>query len=198
MLAAWAVVAGPARVRIGDVTLFKSSGVLRPLVVIMVAALVARRSAPAAPLAVALALAAAAPAGAYQHTIRRLSIEQHPLRDVTDCIAGVERDRPDGTVPGMFVDSSDSMWHPITFYFRRIEPWTRQEAASAEHLAARLAPPMMQPSLVRDTRYREYLDGPERSRFGVVTPPMIPLYEYALLLPGPFRACSPESRLASY
>jgi hypothetical protein len=159
-------------------------------------ALMARRSAPAAPLFVALALAAVAPVDAYQATVRRLPIEQHPLRDVSDCVTRVSGQHPPGTVPGLFIDSNEPISHPVTFYFRRIEPWTRQETASAEQLAARLSPPTIQPSLVRDQRYREYLDGPGRVRFDAVSPPVVAVYDYALLLPGPFRVCSPEVRQA--
>ncbi len=34
-----------------------------------------------------------------------------------------------------------------------------------------------------------------RASIGGISPPMIPMLDYTLLLPGPYRVCSPESRL---
>jgi hypothetical protein len=194
-LAIWALLVGQPRLQIGSTLLFKSGGVVRPIICIMVAAIVARRSARVAVLVVALALSWWLPVEPYRTTIAWLTEQKHPLRDVSDCIMTVERRlSPDAPV-GLFVDSDSSMWHPITFYFRRIEPWTRQERPSAERLAETLRAPF-RPSLVQELRYRDYLNGPERDRFGRdSTPPMLGLFEYALLLPGPYSACSAERRL---
>lgn len=195
-LATWALLAGQARLQIGHTMLFKSNGVVRPIAMIVIVALLARRSARIAVLIVALAVAWVMPVDAYKAALRQLTLQKHPLRDVTDCIARVEREVSPGVSRGLFVDSDSSMWHPITFYFRRISPWTRQERPSVPGLAATLSGPSVKPSLVQELRYRDYLNGPERALLGQgQTPPMIGLYEYALLLPGPFRACSPEAGL---
>ena len=109
----------------------------------------------------------------------------------------VERQVAPGAPPGLYVDTDSSMWHPILYYFRRIRPWTQQASPSAERLLQTLNDPTaLKPSLVQELRYRDYLTGPEGERFRRGgTPPMVGLLEYALLLPGPYSACSPESSL---
>ena len=95
------------------------------------------------------------------------------------------------------MDSDGSIWHPINFYFQRIQPWTEQRTPVPETLDRYLHDPAsFRPSLVQDDRYHAYLRGPEEARFNSgISPPMIPMLDYTLLLPGPYRVCSPESRL---
>lgn len=197
MLALWALLVGPARLQLGTTVLFKSSGVVRPIAIILVAAILARRSGRVATLVVAIAVAWWLPIAPYKATLARLYEQKHPLRDASDCILRVEQQVAPGAPPGLYVDTDSSMWHPITYYFRRIQPWTHQESPSPERLERTLFDPATpMPSLVQDLRYRGYLSGPagERFRRGG-TPPIINLFEYALLLPGPYRACSPEASL---
>jgi 4-amino-4-deoxy-L-arabinose transferase-like glycosyltransferase len=192
----WTLFFNQARIEIGHTLIFKSGGILRPLTAIVVAAIVARRSVRVPALIVALSLAWWLPIDGYHHMLVRLTEQKHPLRDATDCIRGVEA-QMGSVAPGLYVDSNSSMWHPITFYFERIQPWIRQDTPSVPRLAETLYNPAEQkPSLVQELRYRDYLNGPESGlikRGG--TPPMIGLFEYALLLPGPYRACSPEASL---
>ena len=196
-LAVWALFVGPARLSIGSTLLFKSSGIVRPLVLILLAAVVARRSAHVAGLVVAITLASFLPIDSYRGTFAVLEEQKHPLRDAADCIMRIEQQLAPGARPGLYVDTDSSMWHPIYYYFRRIRPWTRQETASSQGLRATLyGPGIVKPSLVQELRYRDYLSGPEGDTFRRGgTPPMIGLMEYALLLPGPYSACSPESSL---
>jgi 4-amino-4-deoxy-L-arabinose transferase-like glycosyltransferase len=196
LLAVWALLFGQARVAIGDILVFKSSGVLRPIVVIAAAALLTRRSASVATLVVALSVAWWMPIDFYKSTLVRLTEEKHPLRDTSQCILRVEATAP-GIQPGLFVDTDRSMWHPILYYFRRIQPWTRQDSPSPDALDRNLHDPgAFKPSLVEELRYRGYLAGPARDRLGQGgSPPMMSLLEYALLLPGPYSVCSSEARL---
>lgn len=193
----WTLLFGQARLEIGRMVLFKSSGLVRPIVVILLAATLVRRSASIAALVVALSLAWWLPIPDYHEMLDRLTEQRHPLRDAAACIQRVERQEAPAAPPGLYVDTDSSMWHPIYYYFRRLQPWTRQETPSPERLAARLRDPaLIGPSLVQELRYRDYLAGPSGDLFRQGgTPPMIGLFEYALLLPGPYRACSPEASL---
>ena len=195
-LAVWALFFGQARLQIGATTLFKSGGVVRPIALILIAGLIARRSGRIAPLTIALALSWWLPVDAYRATITRLTEARHPLRDLSDCVNRLDYLHSPQAPAGLLVDTDSSMWHPITFYFRRIQPWDYQPTASPERLARTLVDGSFQPSLVQERRYQDYLTGPLRERFAQTgTPPMVGLFEYALVLPGPFAACSPEAAL---
>jgi hypothetical protein len=89
------------------------------------------------------------------------------------------------------------MWHPIYYYFRRVQPWTRQANPAPQVLDRNLHDPGgLRPSLVQEDRYRAYLHGPDAARFsGGPSPPMISMFEYVLLLPGPYSRCSSEAAL---
>src|SRR5262249_47549397 len=83
-LAIWALIFGQARLQVGSTVLFKSGGVIRPIIYIMVAAIAARRSARVAVLVVALGIGWWLPADPYKATITRLTEQKHPLRDLSD------------------------------------------------------------------------------------------------------------------
>lgn len=191
-----ALVLGVVRLGIGNVQLFKSSGILRPLVVIAVAGILSRRSAPVSTLLVVLAVAWWMPVSAYEATFPQLLAEKHPIRDASSCLLQVEARLP-GPPPGLYVDTDSSMWHPIYYYFRRVQPWTRQTSPSPEILDRNLHDASsLRPSLVQEQRYHDYLTGPEGGRFTPgISPPMMSMLEYVLLLPGPYSVCSPEAAL---
>jgi 4-amino-4-deoxy-L-arabinose transferase-like glycosyltransferase len=190
----WTVVAGHVRLSVGRTVLFRSTGLLRPLAVILLASLVARRTRTASVLLVAMTLLWIMPHSAYRDMLMRLGDERHPLRDAADCVRRVQAELPSDARHGLYVDGDGSMWHPINYYFRRVQPWTQQPQASAERLVRYINEPGdYRPSLVQETRYRAY--APTLRTGASVSPPMIGLDEYVLLLPGPYRGCSPESRL---
>jgi 4-amino-4-deoxy-L-arabinose transferase-like glycosyltransferase len=195
ILAAWLF--GVFRVEIAGVQLFKSSGILRPLVAIVLAGLLTRRSALVATLVVFLSVAWWMPVAVYESTIRQLRVEKHPLREASDCVRQVEASVSGSNPVGLYVDTDSSMWHPIYYYFRRVRPWTRQTTPAPEILDRNLHDPgNLRPSLVQEDRYREYLHGPQASRFtDSASPPMMSMLEYVLLLPGPYSRCSTEARL---
>jgi hypothetical protein len=197
-LAIWALLVGQARLEVAGWMLFKSGGITRPLALIVLAGLFARRSGRVAVLAVAIAAAYWLPVDAYKQTLVRLNEPKHPLRDLSDCILRTQREMP--ALPrGLYVDTDSSMWHPIVFYFRRVAPWIRQETPSANRLLDTVNDgPHLRAGLVQEQRYRDYLNGPSADRLRAGgTPPMVGLFEYALVLPGPYRACSPEARLVT-
>jgi 4-amino-4-deoxy-L-arabinose transferase-like glycosyltransferase len=196
-LAVGALLFGVVRIGIGNVQFFKSSGVTRPLIAIVLAGILIRRSALVATLVVVLTVSWWMPISAYESTIRQLRVEHHPIRDASDCVRQVETKQGSGHPIGLYVDTDSSMWHPIYYYFRRIQPWTRQTNPAPEILQRNLHDPDgLRPSLVQENRYRDYLHGPDASRFsGAPSPPMISMLEYVLLLPGPYSSCSNEAVL---
>jgi 4-amino-4-deoxy-L-arabinose transferase-like glycosyltransferase len=196
-LAIGAVLFGVVRIGIGNVQLFKSSGVIRPLIAIVLAGILIRRSALVATLLVLLTVSWWMPISVYESTIRQLRVERHPIRDASDCLRQVEAQQGSPHPVGLYVDTDSSMWHPIYYYFRRIQPWTRQVSPAPEILERNLHDPGgLRPSLVQEDRYRNYLYGPDAPRFsGGPSPPMISMFEYVLLLPGPYSRCSNEAVL---
>jgi hypothetical protein len=187
---------GVVRIGVGNVQLFKSSGILRPLAAIVIAGVLTRRSALAATLVVLLTVAWWMPVSVYESTIRQLRVEKHPLRDAWNCVRQVEARASASNPVGLYVDTDSSMWHPIYYYFRRLQPWTRQTTPAPETLDRNLHDAgQLRPSLVQENRYRDYLHGPEASRFSGPSPPMISMFEYVLLLPGPYSSCSNEAAL---
>lgn len=196
-LAVWVIVVGPVRLSIGATSLFKSSGVVRPLIVITVAALAARRAARAASTIAAIVLLVVAPVRAYATVYPRLVEQRHPLRSLSECVLHVEAEQSSHGRPpvGLYVDTEQSFWHPIYYYFRRIRPWTRATAPSPEAIGHMLHDPgAARPMLVSDVRYAEYAGGPLAATLAHgMKPPMVELLEYKLLLPGPYAACSSDA-----
>jgi hypothetical protein len=192
-LAIGALIFGSVRLTWGHTVLFKSSGVVRPIVLMLVFGILMRRSATLATLVVALYVTSWLPIETYRDTVPRLVEEKHPMRNASDCIRRIEGDG--STLQGLYADTDGEMWHPIFYYFNRIRPWITPPAPSAETLDQTLHDPAaIRPSLVQEKRYRQYLEGPLGSRFArSVSPPMISMLGYQLLLPGPFGACSPEA-----
>ena len=191
----WSETWGQARVSLGRTVLFRSSGVLRPMVAILAAAIVTRRSQTASVVLVAIVVGSALPFAAYRDTLPRLTAARHPLRDAADCVRRVQDGLPADARTGLYVDTDSSMWHPINYYFRRVHPWTHQYAPDAEKFLGYVSDPaQFRPILVQEARYRLYTSGEQATR---ISPPLIPLSEYVLLLPGPYRVCSPEARLHS-
>jgi 4-amino-4-deoxy-L-arabinose transferase-like glycosyltransferase len=192
---------GVVRFGIGGVQLFKSSSLWRPLGVLILAGLLMRRSGLVATLAVLLAVGWWVPVSTYTATVRQLSVQKHPLRDARDCLRRVEAEVTGGASPGIYVDTDGTTWHPVYYYFRGLGPWTHQLMPAPESLDRNLHDPASyRPSLVQEERYREYLHGPDAARFLNAPPqPMIAIrpapFNYLLLLPGPYQACSPEAAL---
>jgi hypothetical protein len=195
-LAIGALLFGVVRIGIGNVQFFKSSGVTRPFVAMVLAGILIRRSALVATLVVLLTVSWWMPIAVYESTIRQLRVEHHPIRDASDCVRRVEAKQGSADPVGLYVDTDSSMWHPIYYYFRRIQPWTRQVNPAPEILQRNLHDPAgLRPSLVQENRYRDYLHGPDAPGFSGPSPPMISMLEYVLLLPGPYSSCSNEAVL---
>lgn len=204
ILAVWTLVFGQVRLAFGGTTLFKSSGMVRPLIIVVLAGMVSRQGQRAAMVTMALLVAWVLPIEPYRAVVHQLTVQKHPLRNAASCIQRVES-ASGGAPRGMFIDAEqgrwleglNNNWHPMYYYFRRIQPWTIQNAPLAASLERALHDPQeMRPAIVQDARYRSYLDGAEGDalrRGG--SPPIIGFFGYSLLLPGPYRTCSPEAGL---
>jgi 4-amino-4-deoxy-L-arabinose transferase-like glycosyltransferase len=199
IIAAAAVVTGGVRIAVDGTTLFKSSGVLRPIAVILLAALVTRTSARVARLVVALLALSAMPLAAYRGQIERLPEGKHPMRSAAECLQQVERQT--GAQAGVLVDVPDGIWHPLYYYFRRVQPMTMASAPLDPAVVRALSDPAApRPILIGDATWRS-VQALRATPAGVdagSSPPMIPFLNTLLLLPGPFAACSPEASLRDH
>jgi 4-amino-4-deoxy-L-arabinose transferase-like glycosyltransferase len=199
IIAAGAVVTGGIRIAVDGTTLFKSSGVLRPIAVILVVALATRTSARVARLVVALLALNAMPLAAYRGQIERLPQGKHPIRSAAECVQRVEVQA--GMQAGVLVDVPDGIWHPLYYYFRRVQPLTMTSAPLDPAVVRALSDPAApRPILIGDTTWRSFQSAAPSPASGGAnsSPPMIPFLNTLLLLPGPFAACSPEASLRDH
>ena len=195
-VAIWSGVFGGVRIRIDGATLFKSAGILRPLLVVVVFALLTRTGARVHRLVVALLVLGVMPLESYLGQVNRLETGKSPMRDTASCLVDVQQRL--GTHAGLFVDIPEGIWHPLYYNFRRLQPWTTASAALGPTIERHLYDPAsLRPVLLSDAVWEEWLRsrGGRLALPGGMAPPMVPFLDSVLLLPGPFAACSPESRL---
>ena len=195
-VAIWSGVFGGVRLRVDGVTLFKSAGVLRPVVVVVLLALLTRTSARVHRLVVALLVLSVMPIESYRGQLDRLLSGKSPMRDTASCLVDVQQRI--GTRAGLFVDMPEGIWHPLYYNFRRLQPWTTAAVALDPAIDRHLYDPTaLRPLLLSDAVWQEWLRsrGGRLALSGGVAPPMVPFLDTVLLLPGPFAECSPESRL---
>jgi 4-amino-4-deoxy-L-arabinose transferase-like glycosyltransferase len=198
--AAVAVVAGVSgRFRLalpGDVIL-RSSGILRPILAIAALGILARASARVSRLVVAIVVLSILPIGAYYATLKELHEARHPLRTTSECVQRIQATTT-GLPAGLYVNvPEDSIWHPLYYYFRRIQPWNRSRVESADALNRYLYNPASpRPVLIAEDYYRRFIHAGETGvRPAGISPPMMTAYDAIVLLPGPYAACSPEAAL---
>jgi 4-amino-4-deoxy-L-arabinose transferase-like glycosyltransferase len=193
---------GTIRLDVDGMMLFKSSGVVRPIVVAVLAGLLAGAPAMASRAAVPLLVASILPWSTYHDTLLRLKTDRHPMRSSSECIARVQA-QDAGLSPGIYLDLPDAVIsHPMYYYFRRIQPWTRAASSSSPQIYQRVYEPQRaQPVLVWDQTYQQFMRDPESSA-GPVTgslaaPPMVGLIDALVLLPGPYAQCANVDAQAS-
>ena len=168
---------------------------MRPIVVAILAGRLAGASRMASRLAIPLLIVSVLPLSIYRDTLTRLRTDTHPMRSSSQCI---QRVQAQGGVPapGLYLDLPDAVIsHPMYYYFRRIQPWTRAEAPSLSQLHERLYnPERTQPVLVWDATYKAFTRQPESPAGPVTTrlasPPMVGLTDALVLLPGPYAGCA--------
>jgi hypothetical protein len=195
-LAIAAVISGPVRINLGERVLFKSSGTLRPALAILIAAVLTRQSARVTPSVVILLLLGLLPIYAYENTFDRMLNARHPIRTTTDCVRRVQAAHSD-VERGLYVDVQDNeMWHPVYYYFRKLQPWTRApEHAPDVALRYLDAPAGWRAMLLGDPVYRAVMQ--QKHAFGerAASAPSVSFLDSAFVGPGPYGACSAEGAL---
>jgi 4-amino-4-deoxy-L-arabinose transferase-like glycosyltransferase len=199
MIAVVTLVRGPILITVDSTEVFKSSGILRPLVVAVACGMLAGVGSRAAQVIVAVLVLSTMPLPAYRAALDRLTKANSPLRDTRDCILAVQARTP-GIAPGMYVDvPPDRLPHPYYYYFRTIRPWVRAGAPAPDALGPYLDDPRhRRPLLVWEPTYQEYRRTIASSAavHGRVSPPMrvVPqvVDDVLVVLPGPYGACSAD------
>ena len=199
-LALLALTYGPVRINLDGQEVFRSSGVLRPLVVSVAAGLLAGVGLGAPRFVVAVLVVSALPLPAYRQALERLPADLNPLRSARDCIMQVQADTV-GAAAGLYVDVPPSaLLHSHYYYFRRVRPWTRTEVPSPELLGRYLDDSSEQrPILVWEPTYQQFQDRPAASTSATTQAASASLVfrdiqeNVLLLLPGPYRVCSPDA-----
>jgi 4-amino-4-deoxy-L-arabinose transferase-like glycosyltransferase len=178
----------------GDI-LFRSSGILRPILVIAALAILARASARVTRVIVVIVVLSVLPLRAYYETLKKLHESDHPLRTTSECVQRLQATT--GIPPGLYVNvPRDSMWHPLYYYFRRIRPWSRSRAESADALKQYLYDPAAsRPVLIAEDYYRRFINAGGSTPPADPSPAIFTVQEWFVLLPGPYAACSPEAAL---
>lgn len=193
VVAALTLIGEPIRIVVGRSVLFRSSGVVRPILAVALFGVLAGECRRASRVVVALLVASVLPLQAYRDTVKQLTIERHPLRSASRCVADVERRRVQagGEPNGLYVDADRAdISHPQNYYFRRIRPWEYAVTPAGSVLSEYVNRPAAQrPVLIADRRYHDFVN---RRGFGAEPPPWVHFNVNGLwlLLPGPYGACS--------
>ena len=185
---------GSFRIDVGGFA-FKSSGVFRPVLLILLLAVATRTSARVGRLVVAVLVFSAMPLAAYRGQLQRLPEGRHPMRTAAACIQRVQAES--GTSAGILFDMPEGIWHPLYYYFRRAQPVTLASTPFDPSIDRYLRDPASpRPVLIDDKVWRDYV-AQRRDLAGdpALSPPMVSFLNWVLLLPGPYAACSSEAAL---
>jgi 4-amino-4-deoxy-L-arabinose transferase-like glycosyltransferase len=183
---------GPVRLELGGVMLFKSSGVIRPGIIVLLFGLIGGAARRASRAVVALLVASFLPLQAYRDELPRFVVEQHPMQSATACVNRVAAQLPEPS-RGLYVDvPGEYISHPLYYYFRRVQPWTRVETPDPSAIGRHLDEPSeWQPMLVWDETYQRFMNSRASPGAGrPPSPPMVALPDVVLLLPGPYAVCA--------
>ncbi len=194
------LVYGPVRLELPAGLTFKSSGLLRPLIIAIAFGVLAGASGMTVRVVTPLLVASMLPLPAYRETLDRLTWETRVMSAASDCLRRVEANVGGTPLPGLYLDVPDaSIGHAMYYYFRRLRPWTRPEKPSPDRIGAYLEGGAGQkPVLVLQSTYRTFrygIDGDGASAPGPAkSPPMLTLPDdVLLLLPGPYTACAGDT-----
>jgi 4-amino-4-deoxy-L-arabinose transferase-like glycosyltransferase len=190
------IVLGAVRLRVNGSTLLRSSDIVRPLAAIVVAAVLTRTGARVARVIVVLLILSVMPVRAYRAELSDLQAGKHPIRTAAACLARVQAQH--APAAGILMDVPEGIWHPLYYYFRRIQPVSRASSPLDPAIDRYLTDPeSARPVLIGDPTWREYVE--TRKKAGApesqTSPPMVSFLNTTLLLPGPYAACSSEAVL---
>ena len=188
---------GPLRFVIKGIVV-KSSGPLRPSVIVLLAALLAGSLLNAARVVVLLTVLSFLPAPMYWNVWARFNTGEHPMATARDCVKRVEADLARTTgARGLYVDGLNyGFGHEHYYYFRTIRPTEFAPQPSPGRIYELLHAPNPRPMLVTDTIYRDYMHGVDRPPNAPPELDPVPVRSFTdvvLLLPGPYATCSSES-----
>ena len=198
-IAAATLVLGNLNWKIGGVQILRNSHVMRPLIFAMLFAILAgRRSVATRFLFPAVVLLAVLPVNSYEDTLKRLRVEEHPLRTARDCLVPVwERERQAGRQAAGVLSIGEKRWflHNYFYYLRHAGGWESVETLDPAAVSSALFEPGRQRLvLIPDDDYRAFRasHGPELAEI-----PALPLRNVLLLMPGPYAACGPGASARS-
>jgi hypothetical protein len=195
-IAVIAMSVGSFRIDVGAFA-FKSSGIIRPVLLILLLAVATRTSARVGGLVVALLVFSAMPLAAYRGQLQRLPEGRHPMRTAAECVQRVQAES--GVEAGILLDMPGGIWHPLYYYFRRVQPVTLASTPLDPSIERYLDDPASpRPVLIDDKVWREYAaQRHDATGNAALSPPMVSFLNSVLLLPGPYAACSSEAALRS-
>jgi 4-amino-4-deoxy-L-arabinose transferase-like glycosyltransferase len=129
---------GQIRLEAGPIVL-RSSGTFRPVLVAALCLIALGVEGRARRAVWLLIVAGLLPIAQYREMLVRLDDGPYPLQAAVSCIRGIEA----GTAPrGIYVDAPDpAISHPMTYYLRRLRPWTRAGAAPPDALDRYISDP---------------------------------------------------------
>lgn len=212
-LAAWTSIVGQVRWEIGEVTLLRSSSLLRPLSLGGIMWGLGGYAFSSVRFIAVCALALVLPLSAYPETAKRLLTVDHPLRSLEACAMRVRRAGAE-TGTGVYNAAEGMNRHSYFYYLRHLGPWIVPEHPRRAELRRRLFTAGEQtPVILWRKRYggliTEVKRTRDRSRAGRGAPgahrqtrrPAIQLNGVAaerdlvVLMPGPYQACvAPAAR----
>ena len=187
------VLLGQLDITIGGQRYFRNSHATRPLMVTMILATLAGRGLLAARVLFPVALLlAVVPGEAYEGTVRRTLLDEHPMRAARDCLVQVRQQEYDAhrPAPGIHVIGEQKwMLHSHYYYFRHLGRWDRAETVVDEVVEEGLFKPGHQrPILIGDADYQAFK---ARHPGALQALAMLRLRDVLLLMPGPYAVCDP-------
>jgi 4-amino-4-deoxy-L-arabinose transferase-like glycosyltransferase len=195
VIAVVTIVTGPIRITIGSTDVFKSSGIFRPLIVVVVCGLLADVGRTSARHVTLILVLSTLPFPAYRYALGRLNAGEHRMRTARDCLVRLEATT--GGSRGMYIDlPPENLPHSHYYYFRAVRPWTWSDYPGSEELLRYLDDPREQrPVLAWNSTLQHFSNAQtptERARASIgriVMPDS--LDRILLLLPGPYGVCRP-------
>jgi 4-amino-4-deoxy-L-arabinose transferase-like glycosyltransferase len=151
--------AGPLRLTVGGVTLFRNANALRAwLVALLMLTLAGYLGVALRAGLIGLLMVALLPASGYTRSLARLPVQAHPLRSIGQCLQAVTaRSRPGEVAGGIWIEGAP-IAHFYFYYFRGLGSWQERRGGSDPTAYMHLyVPSMRTPVLQTIDRYQEFI-----------------------------------------